>query len=531
MSDVLQMGDLQDEHVKKGAEAVLGALTFSQNLFLKGLNIFNLHFKDTVYFYNNFFLEFHLAGCRFFNQFDSRCNLIGSLFLRFIKCESDFSITDSKVIDRYRINNSFFRKEMKMTDCLLQSTKDRFDAAIYQCVFKNALNLSGSSIKRSRILNCFFQKDSSSLLLDHSDLNSFDLESTTLPYLIDLSNAKISDSGQVNFKKTEVRSRDDMDMDSTVNWADQNSSCYLYLDNIPLKNVHFEYKKFILASVYYDPGMHSKTRDLFYDMSPLSNTKLKGVGPFAGVERSASLIGFRIVEQNGFTPPFSKLVWENKSKNGITAKESLYKLLLKKFEEENDSESYSKLDKEFYGFKLLEQNPGSFNIMSYYINKLWWDFGYRKSRVLLWAILLFVFFSCVNNFFIFFLNHKVYEIDNITGRLKIVNRLNRKKISQLDNKQSIGLSDVTVKSKIKFVQHFYLLYFKIQRAYKLTLVKTNTYYNNLLLSFIYTGIVFFGFKIDINKFHLKWNLGTLWVLSIYTTGIICLAFIAKVIIN
>ena len=115
---------------------------------------------------------------------------------------------------------------------------------------------------------------------------------------------------------------------------------------------------------------------------------------------------------------------------------------------------------------------------SYWIYRAWWNFGYDKEWVFLWTFFLALLFTTVNYFFLKKLNKFVFTID------------------------------------------------KIPAAYD-TLSKHRKYW----YSFVYTSIIFF--KVTLNTDNLKFDhiFGTIYVMIIYASGLVCLAYIANFIIQ
>ncbi len=156
-------------------------------------------------------------------------------------------------------------------------------------------------------------------------------------------------------------------------------------------------------------------------------------------------------------------------------KESMYEGLLNNFSLHGQKESYRRLDIEYQRFKY---HRNWWTVPVAWAQRFWWNFGYDKELVFLWTIIFFLVFTTINYFFLFKLNEYVYTVDRIPAT-------------------SEGIS--------KRRRYWY--------------------------SFVYTALIFF--KVTLNTDKLKFNhiWGTIYVMVMYASGLVCLAYIANFIIQ
>jgi Pentapeptide repeats (9 copies) len=156
-------------------------------------------------------------------------------------------------------------------------------------------------------------------------------------------------------------------------------------------------------------------------------------------------------------------------------KEAMFEGLLNNFNMHGQKESYRKLDIEYHRFKFYRK---WWTIPFYWVDLVWWNFGYNKELVFLWTIFFGFLFTTINYSRLGHLNTNVYSVDKIPD----------------DYSQISG-----------------------PRRY--------------WYSFVYTAVIFF--KVTMNTDKLKFNHigGTIYILLIYTSGLLCLAYMANFIIQ
>ena len=163
---------------------------------------------------------------------------------------------------------------------------------------------------------------------------------------------------------------------------------------------------------------------------------------------------------------------------------SVYESVLKKLKDDGFMDSYEILDIEYHRFKY--KHGGFFD--GYILDTVlrWWNYGYSKERVFVWAIGLWVLFSLLNLIFFYpKLSESVYAI------------------TFLERMQD--------------------------SAY--TGIKKWIFYALQVVS--YTAIVFFGLKMDVAKFkkgvvreHPRLFV---YLMVVYVVGLVCLGFIVNII--
>lgn len=178
---------------------------------------------------------------------------------------------------------------------------------------------------------------------------------------------------------------------------------------------------------------------------------------------------------------------------------SVYEKVLKKLEKDGFKESYKILDIEYRKLKYREQ--GLMGVLLATFLEWWWNFGYNPERVFMWsALLLGIFFVLTMCFF-----HRFYNIYDIEF-------LHLEKWEE--EKRTL----------IKHCKYFpfgrFTLYL-VRRAFHVI---------------IYTAIVFFGIKLDIEKFRPKpvtekgkYYAALAVLLSCYFIGLFCTAYIINII--
>jgi len=184
-------------------------------------------------------------------------------------------------------------------------------------------------------------------------------------------------------------------------------------------------------------------------------------------------------------------------------KMSTYEKLLKKFKDEGFLESYKLLDIEYQDFINRQNKDVTLN----WFLKNWWNYGYNKEYVLIWSFCIFILFFLVNIFLFDHLQKNVFEVDfafyNKSASAEIVRQINSGKL--------------TKPGQI------------ILAARHITYKTFNTFAIHIINPLIYTGVVFFGLTISLEKFK-KFSGWALYIWLIYIIGLFCLAYIINIII-
>ena len=178
-----------------------------------------------------------------------------------------------------------------------------------------------------------------------------------------------------------------------------------------------------------------------------------------------------------------KLIWMNYARAPLTTedKETVYEALLKNFKDNGQTESYKRLDIEYANFKWEQQNLKLLSLIS----KWWWNYGYSRWLIFAWAFGFVFVFSLVNFFFLDYLTNWVYPMSGIP----IFSKTTRRSFSWLANLQKFWYS------------------------------------------FVYTSMIFFRLTLKIDQLKFNKVFGVLYILLIYTIGLICLAYMANFVLK
>lgn len=175
----------------------------------------------------------------------------------------------------------------------------------------------------------------------------------------------------------------------------------------------------------------------------------------------------------------------------------IYSNLLKNQRDRGFVESYRKLDHDYQAYK---KSFGGFQEVKYYINKFWWDFGHKKEMILWHTASAFIIFLIIN-IAIFDRLIDTYNIPNI-----------RKSLEEFNEKFKQLKETAQTTSKKMGLWTTYMM-------------------NKIVLPLYYTGIVFFGFKLEIQHLNFTKKGLIFYIFVIYIFGLICTLFIANYIIS
>lgn len=154
--------------------------------------------------------------------------------------------------------------------------------------------------------------------------------------------------------------------------------------------------------------------------------------------------------------------------------EPFYEALLNNFRNKGELENYKLLDIDYQRFKLKNSKLGYY---FWWVPEYWYNYGYNKERVFGWSLLFLLIFTLLNYWLLPKLNSNVYNIANIP----------------LFRKLSIG--------------------------------------KRFWYSFLYTSIIFFKLSLKIENLNTKKVAGIMYLVFIYTLGIICLAYMASFVLG
>jgi len=164
-------------------------------------------------------------------------------------------------------------------------------------------------------------------------------------------------------------------------------------------------------------------------------------------------------------------------------RENVYTQLLNKIQKDGDTKSYQKLDIEYRKFNYDNDEE----LFLKWLSEWWWNFGYSKGLIFNRALLFLLVFTIFNWIFLSPLNSKVYMIKTVDESL-----------------ESLQLK------KIRGLKY---------------------YFHTLILSLYYTSLIFFGLRMSVENIRLKSYLAVGYVLTIYASGLICLAYMFNFVIQ
>lgn len=162
----------------------------------------------------------------------------------------------------------------------------------------------------------------------------------------------------------------------------------------------------------------------------------------------------------------------------IETKKIIYERLLAVQKTNGFVEGYKILDKEYKSYKNKIDNPTLGKFYDF-LDSFWWDYGYDKNRIFLWSFLLFLIFTFINTLLL------------------------RKKV----------------------------LFEKVIESKKLNALLSNKSYPAIVISFFITGYLFFGLKFDVENLKYKNITLTFYLFFVYVVGLICIAYMANLVIK
>jgi hypothetical protein len=171
-----------------------------------------------------------------------------------------------------------------------------------------------------------------------------------------------------------------------------------------------------------------------------------------------------------FSNPASR--WGKHDSISNDEKESMYEALLNSFKAHGQEESIKLCDIEYQTFKWNHSWASFFPCIPYY----WNHFGYDKQWVFYWTFWFIVGFTLITCIWIGYLNTQVYKVENIPPSFR-------------------------------------------------------NFGNRLWFSFIYTSTVFFRLTLKIEKINFERKWGTVYLILMYTVGLVCLAYMANFVLQ
>ncbi|WP_299244130.1 pentapeptide repeat-containing protein [uncultured Aquimarina sp.] len=162
----------------------------------------------------------------------------------------------------------------------------------------------------------------------------------------------------------------------------------------------------------------------------------------------------------------------------IETKKIIYERLLAVQKDNGFVEGYKILDKEYKSYKNNTDHP-TFGKFYDFLDSFWWDYGYDKNRIFIWSFLLYLIFVLINTWLLY-------------RKILFEKVLDSKKLHKLLSKKS---------------------------------------YPTIVISLFVTGYLFFGLKFEVENLKYKNLTLTFYLFFIYITGLICIAYMANLIIK
>ena len=159
----------------------------------------------------------------------------------------------------------------------------------------------------------------------------------------------------------------------------------------------------------------------------------------------------------------------------VNSRLSIYKKVLSG--QSDFPEGYKRLDIEYRKFKYSKD--GAWGMFLNVLNRWWWNYGYNKEYIFFWTTFFLILFTFITYFIFDNLSQLVYQVNNIP------------KIPGFKNQ--IG--------------------------------------QRLWYSFIYTTTIFFRLTLSIEKINFRERTGTIYLVIVYSIGIICMAYLANFVLK
>lgn len=234
-------------------------------------------------------------------------------------------------------------------------------------------------------------------------------------------------------------------------------------------------------------------------------------------------------------------------------KSHLYSKLLENIKKSGYPPSYEKLDIEYKQLRYQRSQLGKIiNI----VQKLWWNYGYKKELVFFNTFILLSFFSIFNWIWFQTVQKQIYAIDSILTRYETIkndffeenNNTYRVSSNSKYTMQfrlfrfialfcsvitiTIGIALAIIERPFLYIVNYKKTEEQRQKPFKqskYTLIRWLVYWKDTaFLAFFYTTFIFFNLIFSPNKLHLKgpfWVFRLFYFLTVYVVGLICAAHI------
>jgi len=168
----------------------------------------------------------------------------------------------------------------------------------------------------------------------------------------------------------------------------------------------------------------------------------------------------------------------------INQKNKIFNDVLNKLEKENSQTLYQTVYVDYKRFSLKNLPISLYRKIEILISDLWWNFGFKKERILIITLSFIFFFTIclqqkIEKYF------KVYRFDSLKKRLRMS----------------------------KYSSHFQTAIYRY------------------LIALIYVTLIFFDLRINFDKLNFKYLCKSFIILFIYVFGKVCTAFIITYIIT
>lgn len=157
---------------------------------------------------------------------------------------------------------------------------------------------------------------------------------------------------------------------------------------------------------------------------------------------------------------------------------ALYEYLLRNQEANKYTFGYAKAKIEYNDYKLKY-----FPTIQDRFSKIWWNYGYNKELIFKWTAKFFLLFFAINLLLFHYLNDKIYVLEKLKARM--------------------------ILESWKKVKWYRFLWYRFW------------------LSFIYSCIIFFGIKLDVDKMKFTNIFLAMYIYTFYALGLVCLVFIGN----
>ncbi|MEX6686420.1 hypothetical protein QTN47_02890 [Danxiaibacter flavus] len=431
-----------------------GNVWFADSLFIDHCNFYNSPNPDPPYFRNTFFSS--SITIEAFNNSGPKhkpysFTLMNNAFSSFLGLNINNSYLDTLSISGCTGNMSF---KNDTTDFVFLSNLPEFSdsSSTGSLWFENIRSL----------------KDTSSILIEHSNLNGITFSNSGLNDI-----TFVEDTLNATFIDSIFTSKDAASIVKSIFF----NKCFI--------NGSFNCKGSRIQNLYFVSckfGPSASLADLRFDTLILEDCgKLPSGIAFSPIPNNKDcylkIVRTDITASNFKYPAGLHLFFDDNE--GTDDINNVYVSLLEKLKGEAKTESYKQVDIDYRN--QLASRGGIVEKTLNFVNRTWWNYGYNKGRVIWISLILLLIFFFIN-LFTWQRLQLIYPVSSIIDKME----------DAFENKN--------------YVRHASLV-------------------------FLYTSFIFFSFKIDFTKIRFG-NLQTVaYFLLQYIAGLICLFFILNAILK